>query len=307
MSPIKKRAHRLKNLSRRKGLPLESAVLELDAVESIITAEPNAWSGTEGSTLTGDFRLHRAFPSSFLKHERDVLVLLPPGYSVDTDRHYPVLYVQDGQNLFDAATAFGGNEWHVDETAGEMTAKGEIEPLIIVGIYNTGAHRIAEYTPSRDKKQNAGGEGRAYGRFVVEELKPFIDSTYRTRADRDNTGVAGSSLGGLISLYLALHYPHVFGRVAAMSPSIWWDRRMILRLVRALKRSTEQRIWIDAGTDEGRTTVHNARDLKDLLVQKGWREGENLAYLEVQGAGHNEGAWAARFGAVLGFLFPRKN
>jgi predicted alpha/beta superfamily hydrolase len=285
---------------------LNAAVLELEEPELTTTTDPG-YHGKDGSTLTGNFRLHSEFPSTFLKHKRDVLVLLPPNYDTETERHYPVLYVQDGQNLFDAATAFGGNEWHVDETAQEMTAKSEIEPLIIVGIYNTGEHRIAEYTPSRDKKQNAGGEGRAYGRFVVEELKPFIDATYRTCSDRDNTGVAGSSLGGLISLYLALHYPYVFGRVAALSPSIWWDRRMILRLVRALKRSTNQRIWIDAGTDEGKTTLTNVRDLKELLLQKGWRQGEDLAYLEVSGAGHNEGAWAARFGAVLGFLFPKKH
>lgn len=284
-------------------MPSQSAVLE---APELLTTESDSYRGEEGSTLTGNFRLHHDFRSALLQHKRDIIVFLPPGYDQNPDRHYPVLYLQDGQNIFDARTAFGGNEWHVDETASDMIAKGEVEPLIIVGIYNTGVHRIAEYTPSVDKKQKAGGSGRLYARFVVEELKPFVDATYRTRADRDSTGVAGSSLGGLISLYLALHYPHVFGRVGVMSPSLWWDRRMILRLVRALKQPTAQRIWLDSGTNEGRTTLNNCRDLRELLLQKGWREGHDLAYLEARDSGHDEGAWAARFGAVLGFLFPKE-
>lgn len=275
----------------------ETAVLESEETEV-------AYHGVDGSTLSGKFRFHRAVASQFVQHTHDLIVFLPPGYSDAADRQYPVLYLQDGQNVFDAATAFGGHEWHVDETAQDMIAKGLVEPMIIVGIYNTGQHRIAEYTPSVDRKQNAGGEGELYARFIVEEVKPLIDSTYRTRQGRSDTALAGSSLGGLISLYLGLRYPHVFGKLAVMSPSIWWDRRMILRHVRALKQPTGQRIWLDIGELEGSRTLTNTRDLRDLLVERGWREGEDLVYVEVPGSRHDEDAWAARFGAVLGFLFP---
>jgi predicted alpha/beta superfamily hydrolase len=276
---------------------------EITAVHE--AADPNLYRGQEGSTLTGNFRMHRGFVSRHLDTPRDIIVYLPPTYDGEAASRFSVLYLHDGQNIFDCATAFGGNEWRVDETAQEMIEKGEVAPLIIVGIYNTGEKRIDEYTPTFDKKQKAGGKAPAYARFIVEELKPFIDESYRTLGDRAHTGIGGSSLGGLVSIYIALRHTGVFGRVAALSPSIWWNRRSILRWVRALTSSTGQKIWIDSGTNEGRPALNNVRDLRELLVEKGWVEGKDLAYLEAEGAGHDEAAWAARFGAVLGFLFPR--
>lgn len=259
----------------------------------------------EGSTLSGEFRFHADVASRFLEQKRNVIVYLPPGYDDDPTRRYPVFYMHDGQNIFDATTAFGGQEWRLDETAQAMIESGEIEPMIIVGIYNTGEHRIYEYTPSFDKKQNAGGGGKLYGRFVVEELKPMIDDTYRTLAGRSQTAVGGSSLGGLISLYLGVRYPYIFGRVAAISPSVWWDRRMILRPYRTLTLKLQQKIWLDTGDQEGRPALQNVRDLRELLVAKGWAEGVDFGYLEAAGHSHDEKSWAARMGAVLGFLFPR--
>jgi predicted alpha/beta superfamily hydrolase len=145
-------------------------------------------------TLTGNFRVHPQFQSQFLQDRRDLIVYLPPQYGERPGERYPVLYMHDGQNLFDAATAFAHQEWGVDEAAEELIASGAIEPLIIVGIYNAGEQRLEEYTHVRNRR-GQGGRARRHAQFVVEELKPFIDSTYRTLSDPANTGLGGSSLG----------------------------------------------------------------------------------------------------------------
>jgi predicted alpha/beta superfamily hydrolase len=248
---------------------------------------------------------HRSFPSGFLGKERDVIVYLPPGYDAHAERRYPVLYLQDGQNLFDGATSFiFGQHWHVGETADALISASTVEPLIIVGVYNTGEHRIDEYTPTKDRRRKVGGRADLYGRFLVEELKPFIDSQYRTHTDASGTGLGGSSLGGLVSLHLGIKYPHVFGKLAVLSPSIWWDRRMILKRVRNLDAKADLRIWIDVGTAEQEYAVKDAALLRDALVARGWALDVDLSYMEAEGAGHNELAWAERVGPLLKFLFP---
>jgi len=259
-------------------------------------------------TLTGNFRFHRAFPSRFLKNTRDVIVYLPVGYDSDRMRRYPVMYLHDGQNVFDAETAFGGNEWGVDEAAEELTRKGEIEPLIIVGIYNTGLNRIAEYTHVKSAR-GQGGKARAYGKTLVGELKPMIDREYRTLTDAANTGLGGSSLGGLVTLYLGLAYPQVFGKLMVMSPSIWWNNCDILKHVRKLRKKTAQKIWLDTGTCEGQNPskcVKDAEDLFALFQAKGWQLGRDIQFLEDEGAGHNEKAWGYRIRNALKFLFPAR-
>src|SRR5439155_6981065 len=183
-------------------------------------------------TLTGNIKVHRAFPSRILGNRRDILVYLPPGYRRFTGKRYPVLYLHDGQNVFDAATSFGGVEWGVDETAQRLIREKLIEPLIIVAIANTGENRIHEYapTPARippPKRKRSKGLLRKYGRFLVEELKPFIDKIYRTRPEPEFTGMAGSSLGGLATMALGPWFPTVFTRLAVMSPSIWLDEWVI--------------------------------------------------------------------------------
>ena len=148
--------------------------------------------------------------------------------------------------------------------------------------------------------------------MLVEELKPFIDSSYRTLRDAKNTGLGGSSLGGLVSLYLAIKYPKIFGEAAVVSPSVWWDKKMIVREVEAMKQKPRLRIWLDTGTKEGgnqteaEETTANARQLRDTLVAKGWKEGRDLKYFEAEGAEHNEGAWAQRVEQMLRFLYPLK-
>jgi predicted alpha/beta superfamily hydrolase len=255
-------------------------------------------------TPDAELRRHGDFHSAFLDHDRDVLVWLPPGYET-SGRRYPVLYMHDGQNLFEADTAFQqGEHWRLGETATALIEHDAIEPLLIVGIYNTGDHRKDEYTPTRDVKLG-GGKADDYGRMIIEELKPVIDRTYRTRPDAASTGIGGSSLGGLVSLYLAFRHPQVFQRVAALSPSVWWNYRSILKTIRQARAKPPARIWVDMGTAEARRGIDDARLLKAALVGLGFIDGVDLRYTEYEGAGHTETAWAERVGPMLTWLYPR--
>lgn len=265
----------------------------------------------------GQLRRHEAFHSQFLDQDRDIVVWLPPGYQAGSGpglstggqdagsgRRFPVLYMHDGQNLFEPDTAFQkGEYWRVGETAAASIEAGEVEPLIVVGIYNTGDHRKDEYTPTRDARLG-GGDADDYGRMIIEELKPMIDRTYRTQPDAASTGVAGSSLGGLVSLHLAFRYPHVFRRVAALSPSVWWNWRAILKTVRQAPSKPPLKIWLDMGTAEGKKGLDDARLLTAALVGLGFAKGADLHYAEYEGATHSEAAWAERVGPMLQWLFP---
>jgi predicted alpha/beta superfamily hydrolase len=260
-------------------------------------------------TLTGNIKRHRAFPSKILGNRRDVLVYLPPGYRRFSRRRYPVLYLQDGQNVFDAATSFAGVEWSVDETAERLIRKNLIEPTIIVAIANTGENRIHEYAPTRGvidakakRKKRSRGLAREYGQFLIEELKPYIDKRYRTKREASSTGLGGSSLGGLVTLAIGILFPHAFTRLIVMSPSIWWDDFAIYRLVDMIEEKPPLKIWLDTGTAE--PGWEQARELRDRLVEKEWRRYDDLQYMEVEGADHSEAAWAARVDPALRFLFP---
>lgn len=229
---------------------------------------------------------------------------LPPGYDDAGDRRYPVLYMHDGQNLFDPDTAFvRGQYWRLGEMADMLIAEGRVQPLIIVGVNHTGQGRVAEYTPTKMRRLG-GGQAKAYGRLLTEELKPMIDERYRTLGGRMHTALGGSSLGGLSTLYLGLRHADVFGHLAVMSPSVWWGRGAILRYVARVKPRPKTRVWLDIGTAEGKGAVSDARRLRDALVDAGWHEDVDLEYSEPPGATHSEGSWGARVGHVLEFLFP---
>ena len=183
-----------------------------------------------------------------------------------------------------------------------------MEPLIIVGIGNAGEFRIDEYTPSKDRHLGSGGKGWRYGRMLVDDLKSFIDERYETAPQ--HTGIGGSSLGGLVSLYIGLHHPTVFGKLAIMSPSVWWGNRSIVDTLLSLDIPVRPRIWLDIGTNEGsdpQRIVEDARLLRDALVKKGWRENDDLHFVEAEGAAHNEAAWRDRVDPMLRFLFPREH
>ncbi len=244
------------------------------------------------------------FHSDVLAGERPVLVYLPPGYDENPDRRYPVMYLHDGQNVFDGRTSYVGNcTWEAQTTADRLTEAGVLDPLILVAVNNAGLGRMAEYTPTPDARLG-GGLGPVYGRMLVEDLKPAVDAIFRTLSGPENTGVGGSSLGGLISLALGFWYPEVFGKLAVMSPSIWWNRGSILRLVARTEPRPKLRIWMDMGTAEGARHLHDADLLAELLEDRGWIAGADLRYERVDGAVHDEGAWARRLGDVLRFLFP---
>ena len=265
--------------------------------------------GMAKHTLTGNIKRHRGFPSKVLGNRRDVLVYLPPGYRRFSRRRYSVLYLHDGQNVFDAATSFSGIEWGVDETAERLIRKKLIEPLIIVAIANTGEDRIHEYAPTggvidakAKRRKRSRGLARLYGQFLIEELKPYIDKKYRTKREAEFTGLGGSSLGALVTLAIGILFPDAFNRLIVMSPSIWWDDFAIYRLVDMMEKKPPLKIWLDTGTAE--PGWEQARVLLDQLIEKGWRLDVDLTYLEVEGADHSEAAWAARVGPALRFLFP---
>jgi enterochelin esterase-like enzyme len=253
-------------------------------------------------------RVHRhpGFASRFLAGEREITVYVPPGYGEAHAREYPLLILQDGQNLFDPETSFvRGQTWRVAESADEAIASGEAEPLLIAGIANAGERRLAEYTPSRDWKLGGGEAGR-YSRMVISEILPFLRERYSVRRNREAIGVGGSSLGGLVSLWMGLEFSEVFGKLAVLSPSVWWNHRYIVSYVndRAAELDQRPRIWLDVGDAEGRRTLGDAELLDARLRGHGWREGVDLHFERVRGGTHNEAAWAERVRPMLRYLFP---
>ena len=225
-----------------------------------------------------------------LDNERDILVYLPPSYS-RSDQRYPVIYMQDGQNLFDRATSFAGEEWQVDETMEKLSREG-LE-AIVVGIPHTGEGRLSEYNPF---PRRWNGQGKQYLAFVADTLKPMIDRDFRTRPGREHTGIIGSSMGGLISLYAFFRYRQVFGFAGAMSPALWFTAGRIYRYVTRAP-FTPGKIYLDHGTREG-----SARHMHELLVEKGYRPGSDILYVAEEGGRHHEAAWARRLPAALRFL-----
>ena len=243
---------------------------------------------------------------------RGVQVWLPPGYDKNKNRRYPVLYLHDGQAVFD--TAVTATEWRVDETAQRLVESGAIAPCIIVAIDNT-KDRITEYTPvpgrlsSRPGASNeqVGGKAPAYAQYIVEELKPHIDRIYRTQPQARFTSVGGSSMGGLVSLWMLAHYPQTFGAALVVSPSVWWSEGFIVRDIESQfsAKIPRPRIWLDIGLQEGHSAVTDVRALHAMLLRKGWNTS-NLHYLEQPDGSHDEASWAARVEGMLIFLYGKR-
>jgi len=261
------------------------------------------------SAPMGYFRFHRKFASRILKNERTIAVYLPPRYAKEKTKRYPVLYLHDGQNLFDPCAAAFGVDWHAHITADRLANEGVITPTILVGVYNT-PQRIDEYTPHFNPTRSDGGRGSEYSRFLVEEVKPFIDHQYRTLPAREFTGVAGSSLGGLISLAIARLRPDVFSKVGALSPSLWWcENELFADWESDCTWPAQSKFWLDMGTEEtakdqeNKAGVARCQRLVDFWTRCGLIDGKDFSFQEVEGGHHTESAWAARFDQVLTFLF----
>ncbi len=244
--------------------------------------------------ITGTVKYHKDFPSAYLDYTRDIVVWLPPGYE-DEDMSYPVLYMHDGQNLFDPATSAFGYDWQVDETATRLIGEGKMKRVIIVGIYSSPVRTI-EYSPVH--------RGEDYARFLIEELKPFVDSHYRTLKDADNTAVMGSSMGGIISFHLAWEYPQVFRMAGCLSPAFLVDGNEILKRVKRYSGPKKNiRIYMDNGTEDlDRKLKRGFRKMEKLLKKQGFT-AEDLMVFTDEGATHNEQAWAKRIHKPLLFFF----
>lgn len=236
-----------------------------------------------------------AVHSPQLDNRRDVFVYVPAARARG-DAHYPVIYMQDGQNLFDPAMSFAGT-WGVDETLRWASRRGV--DAIVVGIPNMGAARIAEYSPFVEAGD--GGAGDRYLAFVRRTVKPLVDARFPTLPDRSHTGIAGSSMGGLISLYAFFQYPEVFGFAAALSPSLWFANGALLDLVARAPR-VPGRLYIDIGMREGERSVALGRQLRDLLLAKGYEPGRDFCWVEDKDGVHHESAWGRRFRKALPFL-----
>lgn len=262
-------------------------------------------------SVVGNIQLARDIYSPQLHNHRDLLVYLPPSYA-HSDKHYAVLYMHDGYNLFDEATSFS-HDWQVDETMEQLAEEEGLE-AIVVGIPNMGHQRMAEYSPFTDAEYG-GGRGDLYMRFIVHTIKPLIDRDFRTLPDKRHTGILGSSMGGLISLYGFFAFPSVFGFTGVMSPSLWFANYAIFPYVEE-QPFQHGRIYLDAGTREmgggwpdqtllrsrSRRYYGRVRNMKRLLAKKGYRPTRTLLHIEGQGDGHNEIAWADRLPNAIRFF-----
>jgi predicted alpha/beta superfamily hydrolase len=264
-------------------------------------------------TIAGVLKALDGVYSPQLHNRRRLYAHLPPSYA-EGDKRYPVIYMHDGQNLFDQSLSFAG-EWQVDETMLALAEEG-IE-AIVVGVSNMGTRRIDEYSPFRDRRLRKGGRGDWYVAFLADTVKPLVDREFRTLPGREHTGVLGSSMGGLISLYAFFRRPEVFGFAGVMSPSLWFAQEAIFPYVEHAPLSSGK-IYIDIGTHEGidpraalrsphkyvNRYVGAARRMRDLLASKGYQPGAALRYEEEEAAAHSEPAWAGRLPDALRWLLP---
>ncbi len=263
-------------------------------------------------TVAGVLKVLPDVLSPQLGNERDILVYLPPSYD-RSDDSYPVLYFQDGQNLFDQETSFS-SEWQVDETMERLSDEGA--EAIIVGIPHAGEDRLIEYNPFHGSK-NGRGRGRDYLDFVLQIIKPLIEANFRTLTGPKYTGIVGSSMGGLISLYAFFRHSQVFGFAGAMSPSLRYEKGQIFDYVLNAP-FVNGRIYLDTGTREhsqkgvwlanvaySRRYYAAVRRMNRILVKKGYWPGTNILYVEEKWAHHGEEAWARRLpGLIRFFLAP---
>jgi len=282
---------------------------EIIQEQAIIGEQP---AGGSNPSVRGDLRLHE-FQSRIFGNTRMLRIWLPPGYDdpVNLLRYYPVFYLNDGQNLFDRATAYSGVEWHVDETADRLIRGRVVPPMIMVGIDNAQKDRPKEYLSYRSlNPPQLRPQGKRYPDFLINEVMPFLYERYRFGRGTENTGLGGSSLGAIISLYTVMDRPGVFGRLLLESPSLFISNRQLLKHSLEVRQWPE-RIFLAIGTRESgreerdKEIVDEVRGLGGILRRAGLGEDRLLMKID-EGATHSEGDWARRFPEALKFLFEAK-
>ena len=260
----------------------------------------DAGAGAQASAApAGTIRIVENFASPQLGNSRSLRIYLPPGYDNAPQRRYPVLYMHDGQNLFDAKTASFGVAWDIGTTMDRLIAGGDIEPVIVVGIDNT-KDRMDEYTPCCDPK-HGGGKIDAYMAFLVDTVKPWADANLRTLPDRDHTAIMGSSLGGLASVYIAQRHPEIFSKAAGVSGSFWWNDDAFVKNVPARQ---PVKFYLDAGVKKD--GIAHVLKMRDAMLAQGYKLDEDLYFYESPDGVHNEKSWAARAHLPLTWFFAAK-
>jgi enterochelin esterase-like enzyme len=230
---------------------------------------------------------------------RTVWVHLPPGYDARRPDPYPLLLLHDGQNLSASRPEAWGGSWHADETVDWLVRTGRIRPIVLAGIDHAGDGRLDDYTPTRMARKG-GGRAGAYARAVLDEVIPGLAADYHVRADAEGVGLGGSSLGGLVTLWMAAAHPGRFGRLIVLSPSIWWDGRAILRLLDRRPIDPATRVWLHAGWREGRRVIRDARAVADRLREAGHGR---LRYVEDADGDHSEQSWARQLVEAIDWLY----
>ncbi|HSQ46786.1 MAG TPA: alpha/beta hydrolase-fold protein [Lutibacter sp.] len=271
------------------------AVLNISMVFSQNTAEKKSTAASNVSLLKKEFVIPNL---NAISHK--VWIYLPPNYE-NTSKKYPVIYMHDAQNLFDAATSYAG-EWEIDETLNklyEKTGKG----FIVVGIENGGEERLNEYTPWENKKYG-GGKGAIYVDFIVKTLKPYIDDHYRTKKQQRHTGLIGSSLGGLISYYGGLQHPKTFGKIGALSTSFWYSEKVV-DFTQEKGNLKNVKLFLLVGGKEGDDTDKDTQKMEKLLLKSGFKPKNLETKINPEGQ-HNEAFWRSEFSAVVSWLYHIK-
>ena len=275
------------------------------SADTIVRLSPITWHDltqtrqvrNSAGGVTGTVRYHRRLSGEGLRYSRDIVVWLPPSYLNEPAKRYPVLYMHDGQNVFNPATSFTGFDWRADEITDSLIRAEAIQEIIIVGIANT---------PDRLKEYGDTPLGRKYAKFVVERVKPYVDSHYRTKASRENTAVMGSSMGGLISMMFLLWYPSVFSQAACLSSSVGFgigEKELEEHFIEN-QLSKNLRLYLDVGGLE-KSLIPGNEALAAFLQKNGFQAGKNFEFIVAKGAVHNEQAWAQRLWRPLVFMFGR--
>lgn len=250
------------------------------------------------SATTGVTILNNSFFIPQLSRTRRVWIYLPPDYATSTKK-YPVLYMQDGQNLFDPSTSFSG-EWEVDESMNEMCAQGDYG-CIVVGIDNGGVNRLNEYSPWVNNLYG-GGQGDEYVSFIVNTLKPHIDANFRTLPDRQHTGIMGSSMGGLISMYAIMEYQHIFSKAGILSPAFWFAGDNSTQQVLGVGKRNNLKVYFLAGGQEPAYVAQDIQEVMDAMQSVGFTQNELHLSIPADGQ-HSEWFWRREFPDVYKWLF----